>query len=247
MCINISFLGALAQDYFARRDSNDIVASTHLVLMKPEGSKYAASLKWNIPCVKQEWLFECAKTGKRISEVGFSLLPKEFPSVDNEVKSKCILNVEKGTEGSGINKNQIETAYTYEVDSKSRTISLEIEKPKFDLDFSNFNKIIADERKMQSGNFQSRISSSSPAISSVAGIINPVHLSFDFTDALEAVQSPIALSQGSFKRNRKSRGSLPFDIQFAEAMQKAVDKHVPEMDRNTVIKVVTSQVMFYLK
>lgn len=56
--------------------------------------------------------------------------------------------------------------------------------------------------------------------------------SFDFTDALDSINSPAAFSQDAMRRkSRKSRGSLPFDLQFIEAIQKAVDRHVPKEER----------------
>ncbi|XP_065649740.1 DNA topoisomerase 2-binding protein 1-A isoform X1 [Hydra vulgaris] len=237
-------LGALAQDYFARRDGNDMVASTHLVLMKPEGSKYAASLKWNIPCVRQEWLFECARLGKKVPESNYSLLSEESPETDNSMKLKC-LNVENNSKCEN-NEKYIEIAEEPAVDFKINNSTEKDQKSvndftKYDLDFSNFNKAIANERSLQSENVQFRVSNSFPAISNTPGLMNPLHLSFDFTDALDAVKSPVALSQDSFKRNRKSRGSLPFDIQFAEAMQRAVDMHVPEKDRNSFNNVSKDQ------
>ena len=41
--------------------------------MKPEGSKYDASLKWKIPCVSKEWLIECLNARKRLPDENFSL------------------------------------------------------------------------------------------------------------------------------------------------------------------------------
>ncbi|XP_055956873.1 DNA topoisomerase 2-binding protein 1 [Patella vulgata] len=44
---------------------------SHLVVNEPKGSKYSASVKWNIPAVDKEWIFSCAQSGKRLPEENF--------------------------------------------------------------------------------------------------------------------------------------------------------------------------------
>ncbi|XP_043474546.1 DNA topoisomerase 2-binding protein 1-A isoform X2 [Leptopilina heterotoma] len=55
-------LGALHQDTFARRTNmaKGTLANTHLICPVPEGSKYQAAVKWNLPAVSAKWLLECA-------------------------------------------------------------------------------------------------------------------------------------------------------------------------------------------
>lgn len=63
-------LGASVQDYFVRtaNQRKGMLASTHLVLQTPEGTKYQAAQKWNLPAVTICWVLESARTGKRVDE-----------------------------------------------------------------------------------------------------------------------------------------------------------------------------------
>ncbi|KAK6180631.1 hypothetical protein SNE40_008642 [Patella caerulea] len=64
-------LGAICQDYFMKNASKGHLKCSHLVVNEPKGSKYAASVKWNIPAVDKEWVFSCAQSGKRLPEENF--------------------------------------------------------------------------------------------------------------------------------------------------------------------------------
>ncbi|XP_062841967.1 DNA topoisomerase 2-binding protein 1 [Trichomycterus rosablanca] len=66
-------LGASVQDYFVRtaNQRKGMLASTHLVLQTPEGTKYQAAKKWGLPAVTLRWVLESAKTGKRANEERF--------------------------------------------------------------------------------------------------------------------------------------------------------------------------------
>uniref|UniRef100_A0A672T6C0 BRCT domain-containing protein n=1 Tax=Sinocyclocheilus grahami TaxID=75366 RepID=A0A672T6C0_SINGR len=63
-------LGASVQDYFVRtaNQRKGMLASTHLVLQIPEGTKYQAAQKWGLPAVTIRWVLESARTGKRADE-----------------------------------------------------------------------------------------------------------------------------------------------------------------------------------
>ncbi|XP_017308606.1 DNA topoisomerase 2-binding protein 1 isoform X4 [Ictalurus punctatus] len=63
-------LGASVQDYFVRtaNQRKGMLASTHLVLQTPEGTKYQAAQKWGLPAVTIRWILESARTGKRAEE-----------------------------------------------------------------------------------------------------------------------------------------------------------------------------------
>ncbi|XP_067234177.1 DNA topoisomerase 2-binding protein 1 isoform X2 [Chanodichthys erythropterus] len=63
-------LGASVQDYFVRtaNQRKGMLASTHLVLQTPEGTKYQAAQKWDLPAVTIRWVLESARTGKRANE-----------------------------------------------------------------------------------------------------------------------------------------------------------------------------------
>ncbi|XP_005406872.1 PREDICTED: DNA topoisomerase 2-binding protein 1 isoform X2 [Chinchilla lanigera] len=66
-------LGASVQEYFVRKSNakKGMLASTHLILKEPVGSKYQAAKKWNLPAVTVAWLLETARTGKRAEESRF--------------------------------------------------------------------------------------------------------------------------------------------------------------------------------
>ncbi|KFM76256.1 DNA topoisomerase 2-binding protein 1, partial [Stegodyphus mimosarum] len=58
-------LGAVCQEYFVRRanKSKGVLSNTHLIVATPEGSKYEAAKKWNIPAVTKQWVLDAAKHG----------------------------------------------------------------------------------------------------------------------------------------------------------------------------------------
>ncbi|XP_045077112.1 DNA topoisomerase 2-binding protein 1-A-like isoform X1 [Coregonus clupeaformis] len=63
-------LGASVQDYFVRmaNQRKAMLASTHLVLQSPEGTKYQAAQKWGLPAVTLRWVLESARTGRKAEE-----------------------------------------------------------------------------------------------------------------------------------------------------------------------------------
>jgi len=68
-----TMLSAVCQDYFVRRGKKELVASTHLVVNSPEGSKYEAARKWGLPAVTCQWLVECARVGQKLDERLFDI------------------------------------------------------------------------------------------------------------------------------------------------------------------------------
>ncbi|NXW60887.1 TOPB1 protein, partial [Eurystomus gularis] len=66
-------LGARVQEFFVRKANakKGMFASTHLVVREPDGSKYEAAKKWNLPAVTVAWLLQSARTGKRADESKF--------------------------------------------------------------------------------------------------------------------------------------------------------------------------------
>uniref|UniRef100_A0A8D0LAS5 DNA topoisomerase II binding protein 1 n=1 Tax=Sphenodon punctatus TaxID=8508 RepID=A0A8D0LAS5_SPHPU len=66
-------LGARVQEFFVRKANpkKGMLASTHLVVKEPEGSKYEAAKKWNLPAVTMAWLLLSARTGERADESKF--------------------------------------------------------------------------------------------------------------------------------------------------------------------------------
>ncbi|XP_048367184.1 DNA topoisomerase 2-binding protein 1 isoform X2 [Sphaerodactylus townsendi] len=68
-----NLLGARVQEFFVRKANprKGMFVSTHLVLKEPDGSKYEAAKKWNLPAVTLAWLLESARTGKKAEENKF--------------------------------------------------------------------------------------------------------------------------------------------------------------------------------
>ncbi|XP_056220906.1 DNA topoisomerase 2-binding protein 1 [Seriola aureovittata] len=79
-------LGANVQDYFVRlaNQKKGMLASTHLVLQSPEGTKYQAAKKWGLPAVTMHWLLESARTGQRAEEERFLVDLPPSPERDEE-------------------------------------------------------------------------------------------------------------------------------------------------------------------
>lgn len=61
------------QDYFVRTENQrkGMLASTHLVLRTPEGTKYQAAQKWGLPAVTMRWVLEATRRGRRPDESRF--------------------------------------------------------------------------------------------------------------------------------------------------------------------------------
>lgn len=51
-----------------------IMATTHLICSVPEGSKYQAAVKWNVPVVSKEWLVQCVMCKCRLPEDQFQIV-----------------------------------------------------------------------------------------------------------------------------------------------------------------------------
>ncbi|XP_008579355.1 PREDICTED: DNA topoisomerase 2-binding protein 1 [Galeopterus variegatus] len=89
-------LGACVQEFFVRKSNakKGMLASTHLVLKEPGGSKYEASKKWNLPAVTIAWLLETARMGKRADESHFLIenSPKEEFNLETEITNGVNLN-----------------------------------------------------------------------------------------------------------------------------------------------------------
>ncbi|XP_076147073.1 DNA topoisomerase 2-binding protein 1 [Alosa pseudoharengus] len=66
-------LGASVQDFFVRtaNQRKGMLASTHLVLRTPEGTKYQAAQKWGLPAVSLRWILESARCGRKADEQRF--------------------------------------------------------------------------------------------------------------------------------------------------------------------------------
>ncbi|CAG5868524.1 unnamed protein product, partial [Menidia menidia] len=79
-------IGANVQDYFVRlaNQKKGMLASTHLVLQSPEGTKYQAAKKWGLPAVTMHWILESARTGQRAQEERYLVDLPVSPERDEE-------------------------------------------------------------------------------------------------------------------------------------------------------------------
>ncbi|XP_006883440.1 PREDICTED: DNA topoisomerase 2-binding protein 1 [Elephantulus edwardii] len=91
-------LGASVQEYFVRKSNakKGMLASTHLILKEPGGSKYEAAKKWNLPAVTIAWLLETARTGRRADESCFLIENslKEEQNLETRIANGVHLNPE---------------------------------------------------------------------------------------------------------------------------------------------------------
>ncbi|XP_026576175.1 DNA topoisomerase 2-binding protein 1 [Pseudonaja textilis] len=92
-----SQLGARVQEFFVRRANpkKGMLVSTHLVLKEPDGSKYEAAKKWNLPAITMAWLLESARMGKKADENKFLI-----ENIDNKGKQKNLTNSSEEMETS---------------------------------------------------------------------------------------------------------------------------------------------------
>uniref|UniRef100_A0A7M4FW02 DNA topoisomerase II binding protein 1 n=1 Tax=Crocodylus porosus TaxID=8502 RepID=A0A7M4FW02_CROPO len=80
-------LGGRVQEFFVRRSNpkKGMLASTHLVAKEPDGSKYEAAKKWDLPAITMAWLLQSARMGKKADESKFLV-----ENVDTEDKESFI-------------------------------------------------------------------------------------------------------------------------------------------------------------
>ncbi|XP_028612628.1 DNA topoisomerase 2-binding protein 1 [Grammomys surdaster] len=89
-------LGASVQEFFVRKSSakKGMLASTHLIVKEPTGSKYEAAKKWNLPAVNISWLLETARMGKRANENHFLVdsAPKQEQVLEPKIPNGVNVN-----------------------------------------------------------------------------------------------------------------------------------------------------------
>ncbi|KAL7976778.1 hypothetical protein Chor_008727 [Crotalus horridus] len=192
-----SQLGARVQEFFVRRANpkKGMLVSTHLVLKEPDGSKYEAAKKWNLPAITMAWLLESARMGKKAAESKFLI-----ENIGNKDKQKNLTNSTEEMETSTASSNTPDHPSSVLETGKITTVT--------PLDVNRF----------QSKAFQSVISqhigkNPSPPIGSKVVQKEPsLHLdtpskflskdklfkpSFDVKDALAALETPGGPNQGN--------------------------------------------------
>lgn len=202
------FPGAHCQEYFVRKASNNYQASTHLLCRDPDGNKYKAAVKWNIPVVSREWLFACAANG--------TLIPINKYPVD---KSKVIEmdNFEDGPleNPTTDESNTKEDAQEVKVRVVQEEIRMETSDAASAMQVKSVNKVTYNERSAQNQPVRK------PSIYN-----RPFRPSFDLTDVMEELASPACQSLRR-RKSRASRNSFPLDDFFAENIKQTLQKIGP--------------------
>jgi twin BRCT domain len=99
-----TYLFVRYQDVFAKKTTADrgAIASTHLVCPAPEGSKYAAAVKWKLPAVTKDWLLKCAEMSCRVAEAPYLLTNNTrlsaMPSPAASVLSTSVASLHENSE-----------------------------------------------------------------------------------------------------------------------------------------------------
>lgn len=79
-------LGATHQETFARKTNIEkgLFGGTHLICTSPEGNKYNAAVKWNLPAVNKDWLISCAEQKQLVDEKPFLIGETMAPDRQNQ-------------------------------------------------------------------------------------------------------------------------------------------------------------------
>ncbi|KAL6082048.1 hypothetical protein STEG23_003102, partial [Scotinomys teguina] len=181
-------LGASVQEFFVRKSNakKGMLASTHLIVKEPMGSKYEAAKKWNLPAVTISWLLETARMGKRADESHFLVdsAPKQeqalkmqlpngvTPNPDSPAHPDTDLQVHRKTTVTPLDMNRFQSKAFHAVisqhckqDSVSSAFKMPLKKePSLHLDTPS--KFLSKDK-----------------------LFKP---SFDVTDALAALETPRA-------------------------------------------------------
>ncbi|XP_021513071.1 DNA topoisomerase 2-binding protein 1 isoform X1 [Meriones unguiculatus] len=186
-----SHLGASVQEFFVRKSNakKGMLASTHLVVKEPIGSKYEAAKKWSLPAVNISWLLETARMGRRADENLFLVdsVPKQEQLLETKIPNGMIRNPDSPAHPDT----------HLEIHRKMAVTPLDMNR----FQSKAFHAVISQH---------SRQDSASPTIGQPPKKEPSLHLdtpskflskdklfkpSFDVTDALAALETPDAASQ----------------------------------------------------
>lgn len=213
----MSFLsGASCQEYFVRKASRNYQASTHLLCQTPDGKKYLAAVKWNLPVVSQQWLFACASRGTLVSVTEFPV-SKDHVSIPSKADANPAEQMsEHGSSSKESTRNDNERTAREEVDVETDDV-LSTELPTLPHKKENTIDVNPDKPNADdSSTLKQPVKR--PSIYS-----RPFRPSFDLADVMEELQSPACASLRS-RKSRGSRNSFPLDDFFAENIKQTLQK-----------------------
>ncbi|XP_051062024.1 DNA topoisomerase 2-binding protein 1 isoform X1 [Phodopus roborovskii] len=184
-------LGASVQEFFVRKSSakKGMLASTHLIVKEPFGSKYEAAKKWSLPAVTISWLLETARMGKRADECHFL--------VDSAPKQEQVLETKLP---NGVNPNPDSPAHPDpHLDMHRKVAVTPLDMKRFQS--KAFHAVLSQHCKqgsVSSAAGQPPTREPSLHLDTPSKFLSKDKLfkpSFDVTDALAALETPRATTQ----------------------------------------------------
>lgn len=197
--------GAHCQEYFVRKASSKHQASTHLLCRDPDGDKYKAAMKWNIPVVSREWLFACAASGTLVPIDKYPVERDKMIEMDN-VHTHPLENLRPD---EPLTKDD---AQEVNVKTAQEETPVQTSNPASAMRVANLNKVTGNNGSTHKQPVKR------PSIYN-----RPFRPSFDLTDVMEELASPACHSLRS-RKSRGSRNSFPLDDFFAENIKQTLQK-----------------------
>ena len=172
----------------------------------PDGNKYKAAIKWNIPVVSRDWLFACASDG--------TLVPFDKYPVSSD--KKLAMDV--------IDPCPPEELRVDNEDTKDSTQLLNLKTDKVELPMETTDD--ASVPHGQKANSGSGGSTEKQPVKRPSMYFRPFRPSFDLADVMEELASPACPSLRG-RKSRGSRNSFPLDDLFAENIKQTLQKLGP--------------------
>lgn len=172
----------------------------------PDGNKYKAAIKWNIPVVSRDWLFACASDG--------TLVPFDKYPVSSD--KKLAMDV--------IDPCPPEELRVDNEDTKDSTQLLNLKTDKVELPMETTDD--ASVPHGQKANSGSGGSTEKQPVKRPSMYFRPFRPSFDLADVMEELASPVCPSLRG-RKSRGSRNSFPLDDLFAENIKQTLQKLGP--------------------
>ena len=206
--------GANCQEYFVRKASRNYQASTHLLCQDPDGNKYKAAVKWNIPVVSREWLFACAASGNLVPSDDYPV-GKDNTNALGKTEACPSKHLSRG-ESSTKEDADADDRTAQEVPMETSDASFAIQ-PASSREVESTGAMKVDKPIGDKGSTQKR------PIKRPSIYNRPFRPSFDLAEVMEELASPACSSLRS-RKSRGSRNSFPLDDFFAENIKQTLQK-----------------------